>query len=50
MTLGPMATAAIDLPADATDEIILERIAPQNYCTFFPMPTTGVIIDDLRVE
>jgi hypothetical protein len=50
VTLGPMATAAIDLPADATDEIILERIAPQSSCKAFPIATTGVIIDDLRVE
>jgi len=41
----------IDLPADVTDEIVLERVAQVVACPGFPAsPTQGIIIDDLRIE
>ncbi|HMF43565.1 MAG TPA: hypothetical protein VKQ32_22985 [Polyangia bacterium] len=49
--LGPLGTMTIDLPADVTDEIVLERVAQVVACPGFPAsPTQGIIIDDLRIE
>lgn len=51
VSLGPVATWALELPTDATGEIVFERIAQPTICPGFPAPpTAGIIIDDLRVE
>jgi len=49
--LGPLSNFAVSLPADVTDEIVVERISPRDYCVGFGShPTQGIIIDDLRAE
>jgi hypothetical protein len=52
VTLGPITTATIGLPADAASEIVLARIAPPLETCGGPRPPAvpGVIIDDLRTE
>jgi hypothetical protein len=50
VTLGPVATATIQLPADVTDEVAIERITSVASCGLPYPPTPGMIIDDLRVE
>jgi hypothetical protein len=51
-TIGPITTAAFELPAGAAGEIVLQRTftAPANLCGFWPPAVNGIIIDDLRVE
>jgi hypothetical protein len=50
-TLGPVATATINLPADAAGEIVVARLlSPSSPCSAPLPPTQGMIIDDLRTE
>jgi hypothetical protein len=53
--IGPIMTAEIALPPDATGEVVVARIATETpraeLCAGFPArPIAGVIIDDLRAE
>jgi hypothetical protein len=48
--VGPLATATIDLPADAVGEIVLMRAFAERSCSAPTADPVGVIIDDLRVE
>jgi hypothetical protein len=51
VSLGPPAMAEIPLPADASSEIVIARIAYGTGCSGLPPPPIeGMIIDDLRVE
>ena len=51
VTLGPVMTATINLPADATVEVVLARITQWGGFCGPPYPrATGIIIDDLRAE
>jgi hypothetical protein len=49
VTLGPITTASIALPADVTNEVVLQRVSNGSPCGY-PLPNDGMIIDDLRVE
>ena len=52
VTLGPLTTATLPLPAGAANEVVLQRIlqVPNAGCSL-PIPgVDGIIIDDLRVE
>jgi len=51
VVLGPMASAAIALPPDASGEVVFARIASQSSSCGGPppAPVPGIIIDDLRV-
>lgn len=49
--LGPLNVAELPLPAGTADEVFLDRRTLSGTpCGAPPPPTTGVIIDDLRVE
>ena len=49
--VGPVATAELPLPADATNEVVFARVVEGVTCGgLFPPPQAGLIIDDLRVE
>ena len=48
MTLGPLTTATINLPDPAASEVVLARSARPATCR--PLPTIGVMIDDVRTE
>jgi hypothetical protein len=51
VTLGPVMTEAIALPADATDEVVLAAITQWRGSCGPPYPNPpGLIIDDLRAE
>jgi hypothetical protein len=52
VALGPIATATINLPPDAHDEVVLARLAAQPTACGgpAPQPVPGLIIDDLRAE
>jgi hypothetical protein len=52
VALGPIATATINLPPDAHDEVVLARSAAQPTACGgpAPQPVPGMIIDDLRAE
>jgi hypothetical protein len=48
--VGPVAVAALPLPADVGAEVVLAEIV-RGYAGGLPMPpVSGIIIDDLRVE
>jgi hypothetical protein len=48
--VGPLATAAIDLPPDAVGELVLMRAFSERSCSAPAADPVGVILDDLRVE
>lgn len=48
VTIGPITTASVPLPADVTNEVVLYRSTSAS-CGF-PLVTDGIIIDDVRVE
>jgi hypothetical protein len=53
VSLGPVVTGEIPLPADAAGEIVFAQIdsgAPSASCSLPPGTLSGLIIDDLRVE
>jgi len=51
VTVGPVMTATINLPADAAGEVVLARITQWGGSCGLPYPPpAGIIIDDLRVE
>jgi hypothetical protein len=50
VTLGPLATATINLPPDVTGEVVLERVTAGAPCGLPPVTSPGIIIDDLRAE
>jgi hypothetical protein len=51
VSLGPVRTAELPLPAGAASEIVFARVVTGVTCPLQPPPPVpGVIIDDLRVE
>ena len=51
VSLGPLTTAEIPLPADVGSELVIARIVPGFACPGPQSgPVEGMIIDDLRVE
>jgi hypothetical protein len=49
--VGPLNVAELPLPAGTAHEVFLDRCAFSGVgCGPPPLPTTGAIIDDLRVE
>jgi hypothetical protein len=50
VSLGPVATAEIPLPADIGGELVILESLPALNAGLPAPPPPGIIIDDLRVE